>query len=166
MAPSEHRPSEPHSRPAGVEGDGMDRYPTYKDAASTSQANTGTKPTDSNLPRSRRTWAVPLMIGLAVFALVLIVRIVWGGINMGSTADEALTPGDPATPPPAASTPTPAGGGQGTVTGTEQPESPGSLDRDVQPQTQTSPGEVETTPGAVDVPGGDTTTPVQPAPAQ
>ncbi len=166
MAPSDHRPSEPTSRPAGVQGDGMDRYPTYNDARSTSHSETGTKPTDSALPRSRRTYALPLMIGLALFALVLIVRVIWGGINVGSTADEALSPGDPATPPPAAAATTPAGGGQAPVTATDQPEAPGSLDRDVQPQTQTSPGEVEATPGAVDVPGGQTTTPVQPAPAQ
>src|SRR3712207_6613500 len=149
MAPSDHRPSEPGSRPAGAEGDGMDRYPTYRDAGTSPHVATATKPTDTALPRSRRTYAWPLLIGLAVFALVLIIRIVWGGLNVASTAGEGTGGGGPAAPPPAATAPAgaaPAGEGA-AVTGTEQPETPGSLDRDVQPQTQSSPGEVESTPG-------------------
>ena len=40
------------------------------------------------------------------------------------------------------------------------------LERNEEAQTQTGPGEVEVTPSATDVPGGQTTTPVQTAPAQ
>ena len=163
MASSDHRPSEPTTRPAGVEGDGMDRYATYRDGPASPHQATATKPTDTALPRARRSYALPFLIGLAVFALVIIIRVVWGGVNVARTADEALTPGDTATPPPAAAAPT---GAQGTGTGTELPEAPGSLDRDVQPQTESGPGEVEATPGAVDVPGGESTTPVEPAPTQ
>ena len=167
MTSSDHGPSEPKARSSGAGSDGMDRYPTYQDGRGSAHPGTGTKPTDSGLPRSRKTSALPFIIGLAIFALAVIGYLVAGGFNMGRTTDDALTPGDPATPPPAASAPAgAAAGGPGTVTATEQPEAPGSLDRDVQPQTQSSPGEVEATPGAVDVPGGQSTTPVEPTPAQ
>jgi hypothetical protein len=155
MASSE-RPTDTNTRPAGVEGDGMDPYPTYHDRPGSRGKATGSKPTDVNLPRSRRTYALPILIGLIVFALVIIVRIFWGSMNMAVTTDDAMTPGDAASPP-AAEAPTASGAA---------PAAPVPLDEE-QPQTNAGPGEVEPTPGAVDVPGGDTTTPAgQPAAPQ
>lgn len=149
----------------------MDRYPTYKDgpampgSGSSATVGSGVKPTDVNLPRSRRTYALPLLIGLAVFAAVIIIRIVWGGINVASTSDEALTPGDAAAPPATASAPasaTPRAADPVTEIGA----SGNSAGEAAPAETRTSSGEVEATPGAVDVPGGATTTPVEPAPQQ
>jgi hypothetical protein len=162
MSVNDPRPTPGANRPAGVEGDGLEPYPTYHDSPAPSRGATGTKPTDVNLPRSRRTYSLPILIGLIVFALVIIVRIVWGSFNAGTTADEAMTPGDPAAPaavtaPATAETPSAP---------TETPEDSGNLGENEQPQTQTGPGEVEAGPGAIDVPGGATTEPVQPAPAQ
>src|SRR5688500_7600259 len=100
MAVSE-RPTTRPVQPAGVEGEGMDPYPTYHDGSTTPRPTTDNKPTDVGLPRSRRTYALPILIGLAVFALVIVIRIVWGSMNMAETTDEAMTPGDPASPPAA-----------------------------------------------------------------
>lgn len=171
MAGSDQRPPEPNVRPAGAEGDGMDRYPTYRDgpampsSGSSAPVGSGVKPTDVNLPRSRRTYALPLLIGLAVFAAIIIIRIVWGGINVTSTSDEALTPGDAATPPAAASAPASATP-QAAAPATEIGATANSSNEAAPAETQTSPGEVEAAPSAVDVPGGATTTPVEPAPQQ
>ena len=49
MAVTQRRP--------GVEGDGMDTYPTYRDGPVRPHRATATKPTDVALPRSRRTYA-------------------------------------------------------------------------------------------------------------
>lgn len=164
MAASE-RPTDTPARPAGSEGDGMDRYPTYRDGPETPHRVTETKPTDVGLPRSRRTFATPILIGLAVFALVIVIRIVWGSMNVASTTDDALSPGAPASPPVAASPGN--AGGAAPAAATQTPEAPGTLDRDVEAQTTTGPGETEATPGAVDVPGGaQTQSPGAPAPAQ
>ena len=157
------RPTDPNvsnSRPAGVDGDGLDAYPTYRDARSTSHAPTGQKPTDTNLPRSRRTFGLPMLLGLLAFALVIVIYLIAGGINMFATSEEAASGDGTAAPvagAPAASD-TPAFG--------EQAEAPGTLDQDVDAGGQTSPGEVEATPGAIDSPGGDITEPVGEAPAQ
>jgi hypothetical protein len=140
----------------------MDQYPTYRDAGTTPHQATTTKPTDVGLPRSRRTYALPIFIGLVVFALIIVIRIVWGSINMVATTEEAMTPGDAATPP-AAMAPATAGPPEAA---TETPEAEGTLDRDVEPQPAAGPGEVQSDPGAIDVPGGETTEPVAPAPAQ
>lgn len=147
------RPTNEPVRPAGAEGDGMDRYPTYRDGPETPHRVTATKPTDVGLPRSRRTFALPLLIGLAVFALVIIIRVVWGSMNMAGTADEALSPGRPASAPinaPATGAGAPAAETQGT-------EAPGTLDRDVEADSTTGAGDVEATPGGADVPGGTQT---------
>lgn len=150
------------NRPAGSDGDGLDAYPTYHDGPTTAGAAPQTRPTDTALSRSRRTYGWPLLIGLLIFALVIVIRIVWGGMNMAATSDAALTPADGAT--------TPVSGApvqQGTPTAADETaESPGTLDRDVEAQSQASPGEVEATPGSVDAPGGDVTQPVREAPAQ
>ena len=153
------RPSQP-ARPAGVEGDGMDAYPTYHDAATPPHEATTSKPTDTGLPRSRRTYALPIFIGLVVFGLVILIRIIWGSMNMAETADDAMTPGDAASPP-AATAPATA-----EPPATDTPEAAGTLDRDVEPETTTGTGEVQPTPGGIDVPGGETTAPTAPAPAQ
>lgn len=150
------RATETTARPAGVEGDGMEAYPTYRDGATIPHQATGTKPTDVNLPRSRRTYALPVLIGLLVFAAVIVIRIVWGSVNMASTADDALTPGDPASPPAAAA---PANAPAASTA------APLPLD-DEQPDATTGPGEVEPMPGAIDVPGGETTTRAGEVPAQ
>jgi len=165
MASSDQRPTEPSARPTGAEGDGMDRYPTYRDGPAMPHGGSGSagaKPTDVALPRSRRTYALPLLIGLGLFAAVIIIRIVWGGMNVASTSDEALSPGDPATPPPAASAPASATP-QAAAPATEIGGAEDTADQGAPAETQTSPGEIEATPGAVDVPGGATTTPVEPA---
>lgn len=153
------RPTSQPIQPAGTEGDGMESYPTYRDAATTPHKATATKPTDIGLPRSRRTYALPIFIGLAVFALIIVIRILWGSMNMVATTEDAMTPGDPASPPAAAA---PAAT-EPPVTETVAPEAEGTLDRDVEAQSPTGPGEVEAEPGAVDVPGGETTAPVAPA---
>lgn len=153
MASSE-RPTDTTTRPAGVEGDGMDQYPTYHDGPGSRGQATGSKPTDVNLPRSRRTYALPILIGLIVFALVIIVRIFWGSMNMAVVTDDAMTPGDPASPPVAGA----------PATSGADPAASAPLGEE-QPQATTGPGEVGPTPGAVDVPGGDATTPAGQAPA-
>jgi hypothetical protein len=113
----------------------MEPYPTYRDGPVTPHRATVTKPTDVGLPRSRRTYALPILIGLIAFALVILVRLVWGTFNAAEVTDEAFTPGDPAAP--AASAPAEdTGRGQAAPAETDQ---------------------VEETPGPIDVPGGETT---------
>ncbi len=153
-------PSAPPGRPAGAEGDGLDAYPTYRDGATTPHSATNTRPTDSDLPRSRRTFGLPLLIGILAFAAVLIIAVIGGGMNMFATSDEAEPESGAAAPVAGA----PAAGG--TTAQGEAPEAPGTLDRDVEVDTRTSPGEVEATPGAIDAPGGQVTEPVGEAPAQ
>jgi len=150
-------------QPAGAAGDGMDPYPTYHDrpASHGTAGATGAKPTDVGLPRSRRTYALPILIGLLVFAAVIIIRIVWGGMNMAAT--DISEPGDPASPVAA-----PAAAGATPAAGIDVPESDLGANRDAQAQPATGPGEIEATPGPADVPGGATTSPVEPGtlPAQ
>ncbi len=105
MASPEPGTTEPTTRPAGIAGDGDDRYPTYHDARSNPHPSTGTKPTDTDLPRSRRTTALPFLIGLILFALAVIGYLVMGGLNFGRMTEEALTPGGHDKPPPAPATP-------------------------------------------------------------
>lgn len=149
-----------NARPAGVEGDGLDSYPTYHDGRSTPHTATNTRPTDTNLPRSRRTFGLPFLIGILAFAAVIVIYLITGGINMFATSEEA-EPEDAASAPVAgapAAADMPAAG--------EQAEAPGTLDQDVEAGGQTSPGQVEATPGAIDSPGGEITEPVGQAPAQ
>jgi hypothetical protein len=101
-----------------------------------------------------------MLIGLIVFALVIVVYLVMGGMELTRTTDEALTPGDAATPTNSATT------GAPDNMGTDVPEGEGEQDADAQAQPGTGPGAVEAAPGGIDVPGGSTTTPVTPAPAQ
>jgi hypothetical protein len=160
MADPDRRTTDP-VQPPGVEGEGMDSYPTYRDGPVPPHVTTGTKPTDTNLPMRKRTTPWPILIGLILFALVIIIRIGWGAFNTARTTDDAMTPGDPATP--TATAPASQTNAVGTAnTPVPGPETPGSLDRNVQPQTGTGPGAVEATPGAIDVPGGNTTTPPTP----
>jgi hypothetical protein len=110
--------------------------------------------------RSQRTFALPFLIGLLAFAAVIVIYLITGGINMFATSDEAA-PEDASSAPVAgapAAADMPAGG--------EQAETPGTLDRDVDAGSQTSPGQVEAAPGAIDSPGGELTEPVGEAPAQ
>jgi hypothetical protein len=139
----------------------MDRYPTYRDGPVTPHAASADKPTDTNLPRSRRTSGLPILIGVVLFGIVVALYLFTGLFNTARTTDDALTPGDAAAP--AASTP--ATDAPATA-GTDVPEGEGALDADAQAQPATGPGEVEADPGGIDVPGGDITTPVQEAPAQ
>ncbi|HWT30043.1 MAG TPA: hypothetical protein VN240_03345 [Propylenella sp.] len=150
MAASNPRPTDGNVQPAGSAGDGMDPYPTYRDGLVPPHVASGTKPTDSNLPLRRRTHAWPMLIGLALIAAVVIGYLLMGGINTVRTTDDAMSPGGPAATAPAADA---SGAG-------------GVLERNEEAQTQTGPGEVEVTPSATDVPGGETTTPVQTAPSQ
>jgi hypothetical protein len=162
MATTNTRPVETVHQPEGVEGDGMDPYPTYRDGAVPPHHATGTKPTDVGLPRSRRTYAMPILIGLIVFALIIALRVIWGSINVARTTDEAMTPGDAGAPPtaeaPAAAPPAPSA--------TATPDAPGSLDSDIPPQSTTGPAEAAPTPGAADVPGGAAGETTQPSTAQ
>jgi hypothetical protein len=159
MASPERRPTDRTTQPAGVEGEGLDPYPTYRDGPVPPHRATGAKPTDVNLPKARRTYAWPIAIGLAVFALVILIRLLWGSFQAVESTPEAMSPGDPATPAvtaPAAEEPPAAAA--------DTAETEGTLDEDVDIQTGTGPGEVEADPGPADVPGGATTTPVEPAP--
>ena len=56
MADPDRNPR-PQTQPPGVEGEGLDPYPTYRDGPTTPHRATSTKATDVNLPRSRRTSA-------------------------------------------------------------------------------------------------------------
>jgi hypothetical protein len=148
MVTTARRPIDPPRQPAGIEGEGMDPYPTYRDGPTTPHRATASKPTDVGLPIARRTYALPILIGLAVFALVIIARILWGGFQMAESTDEAMTPGDaPAVSAPAA--PAASEAPEGSL-----PETEGSLDEDVQPDATTGPAAIGEAPGAIDVPGG------------
>lgn len=155
MATIDPAPTNSSQRPAGASGDGMDAYPTYRDGPTTPHRAGSGKPTDVGLPRSRRTYATPILIGLVVFAAVIIVRLVWGGFQLASTTDEAMTPGGPA-----AST-TPATSPASSSTSDAASGQAGTLNRDAEPAQQAGPGQVGAEPNAADVPGGATTTPVQ-----
>jgi hypothetical protein len=158
MATTARRPIDPPRQPDGVEGEGMDPYPTYRDGPTTPHRATTSKPTDVGLPIGRRTYALPILIGLAVFALVIIARVLWGGFQMAESTDEAMNPGDaPAVSAPAA--PAASETGEGSL-----PESEGSLDEDVQLDTTTGPAAVGAEPGPVDVPGGGAGAGEAPAP--
>jgi hypothetical protein len=159
MASPQRRPTDGTTQPAGVEGEGLDPCPTYRDGPVPPHRTTSAKPTDVNLPRARRTYAWPIAIGLALFALIILIRLLWGSFQAVESTPEAMSPGDPATPAvtaPSAEEPLDA------ATGASEAE--GTLDEDVQLQTGAGPGEVGAEPGPADVPGGATTTPVEPAP--
>ena len=162
MAAIDPRPIDGTVQPAGSAGDGMDPYPTYRDGAVPPHVASGTKPTDSNLPLRRRTHAWPMLIGLALIAVVIIAYLLMGGINTVRTTDDAMSAGGPATTVPAADAPA----GDAQTAPTNASGAGGVLERNEEAQTQTGPGEVEVTPSATDVPGGETTTPVQTAPSQ
>ncbi len=154
MANIDRTPSSPTVQPAGVEGEGLDPYPTYRDGPITPHAATVEKPTDVGLPRSRRTSGLPMLLGLAAIALVFIVMyVLWGGMNLVRSTDEAAVPGGPASPP--AST--------ATAPATDSPAATGSLGQGEAPAAS-GPGTVEPTPGPIDVPGGETTTPATTTP--
>jgi hypothetical protein len=140
MATAERRIPSPNAQPPGVEGEGLDPYPTYRDGPTTQHRVTVTKPTDVGLPRSRRTYALPILIGLIAFALVIIVRIIWGSFNAVEATDEAMTPGDAAVP--AASEP--------------------AADSAAEQSPPAETDQVGDEPGPVDVPGGETSDPPEP----
>ena len=164
MAAIDPRPTDRPVQPTGAAGDGMDPYPTYRDGPVPPHVASGTKPTDSNLPMRRRTTPWPMLIALALAAIVVIAYLILGGINTVSTTDEAMSPGGPAATAPPADATTPAGDAQGAPT--DSSGAGGVLERNEEAQTQTGPRGVEATPSATDVPGGQTTTPVQTAPQQ
>ena len=142
----------------------MDSYPTYHDAPDNTLAGaTGTRPTDPNLPQSRRTSGRPILIGVVAFAAVVLIYVMWSLFNMGQTTDDAMTPGDAATP---AATDLGAPTVPGTAIDTSEAPATGepALDTDVQPATGSpAPGSVPATPGAIDVPGtGSNRDPVPP----
>lgn len=160
MAVSNRRPGDDEGVPPAA-AEGMDPYPTYRDGPVPPHVATASRPTDVRLPRSRRTYALPILIGLIVFGLVILIRLLWGGVQLVESSDEATTPADASTPAATA----PAEGSTAATGGA--PEAEGTLDRDVQPDAGgAGPGEVGAEPGPVDVPGGATTTPAEPAPQQ
>jgi hypothetical protein len=145
-------------QPPGVQGEGLDPYPTYRDGPQTPHRATGTKPTDVSLPKSQRTYWLPMFLALIVFALVVLVRLIWGGAEVASTSDGSVDAAGSGTPAIEAPADAPA---SSAVT---NPETEGSFDEDIRPDTQTGPGDVGEAPGPVDVPGGATTTdPAAPA---
>ena len=162
MANPDRRPGDDEGVPPAA-AEGMDPYPTYRDGPVPPHVATASRPTDVRLPRSRRTYALPILIGLVVFGLVILIRLLWGGVQLVESTDEALTSGDATTPAASA----PAEAGSATATG-DAPETDETLDRDVRPDTggAADPGEVGAEPGPIDVPGGATTTPVEPVPQQ
>ncbi len=104
-----------------------------------------------------------MLLALALIAAAIIAYLLVGGINALRTTDDAMSPGGPATevaPAPAGAT------GDAQTAPTDSSAADTSLGSDEEVQTETGPGEVEATPGAIDVPGGEATTPVQTAPAQ
>jgi hypothetical protein len=136
------------TQPSGVEGEGLDPYPTYRDGPAIPHRATSTKPTDVELPRSRRTNSGPMLVGLIVFALAIIGLIVWASVRTTDISDEGLTP--PETPPAAEAAATPDAAPL----------------RENEADASAGPGEVDAAPGPADVPGGETTTPVEPEPAE
>jgi hypothetical protein len=149
MADPQRRPTDTTVQPAGVEGEGLDPYPTYRDGPVSPHHATGTKPTDVGLPPGRRSYWMPFFIALVVFGLIILARILWSGAELATSSDEALTP------EPAAS--------ETTAT---SPDAAPPVSQDEQSATEGAPGAVNETPGAIDVPGGETTDPVRPEPAQ
>jgi hypothetical protein len=142
MADPLRGPNQPERQPPGVEGEGLDPYPTYRDGPSSPHAATTGKPTDTGLPISRRTRPGPIVIALLIFALLVIFYLVWGSLKMSSGGE--VVPSLPDTP----------------ATSLESSEEqPGSPDENMQMETETGPGEVTGEPGPVDVPGGATTSP-------
>lgn len=135
----------PDTQPDGVDGEGLDPYPTYRDGPVSPHAATTTKPTDVGLPQSERTNQTPVLIGMIVFVLAVLGLIAWATLRTASTP-EGLTP--PETPSAAESAATPDSGVR---------------DLAPQPDAQTGPGSIGAQPGPADVPGGEATTP---APAQ
>jgi hypothetical protein len=102
-------------QPPGVEGDGMDPYPTYREGPTTPHHATASKPTDTDLPRSRRSYALPMLLGLVVFGLIVLAYALWGGVNAVRTAngvppgnEAPATTGSVKTPAPPAEVPAPA----------------------------------------------------------
>src|SRR5687767_11007598 len=91
------RTSTPERQPPGVAGEGLDPYPTYRDGPTTPHRVTSTKATDVNLPRARRTYALPILLALAVFALVIVGRLLWQAVETVD-ADAPFAVEDPATP--------------------------------------------------------------------
>lgn len=167
MAAIDPRTSGPRAtgpvQPAGAEGDGLDSYPTYRDGPVPPHVATVTKPTDTNLPLRRRTSAWPMLLALALIAAAVLGYLLLGGINALRTTDDAMSPGGPATEV----APAPAGAaGDAQSAPTDSSNAGGVLERNEEVQTDTGPGQVEATPGPVDVPGGEATTPVQTAPSQ
>jgi hypothetical protein len=148
MATIERRPLEATSRPPGAEGDGMDAYPTYRDGPTTPHVATATKPTDIGLPPARRTHASAYLIGLIVFAVVVLGFVLWGAFRLADRSEDVLAPEGAAAP--AATAPT-----------SSEPAPDATLNADQQPQSKTGPADVKATPGAVDVPGEGTGAPAQ-----
>lgn len=138
----------PEAQPDGVDGEGMEPYPTYRDGPVSPHAATTTKPTDVGLPQAERTSQMPMLIGLIAFAVVVLGLIAWATLRTTSTP-EGLTP--PETPSTA-----------------ESAATPDSSVRELapQPDARTGPGEIDAAPGSIDVPGGEATTPPAPEPAQ
>ncbi len=157
MADPQRRPTDEGVPPAAAEG--MDPYPTYRDGPVSPHDATASKPTDVGLPRSRRTSASPMLIGLIAFALIVLAYLLWAAMQMTGSTDEAMTPGEAATP--AATAPAEA---EAPAAAGDAPEAQGRLDRDVEADAAAGPGEVGPEPGAADVPGGDAAEPVEPAP--
>ena len=147
MAESARRPV-PETQPRGVEGEGLDPYPTYRDGPRLPHNPTSSKPTDVGLPQARRTSSTPILMGLIAFALVIIGLIVWASVWTATTSEEGLAP--PESPPVA----------EAAATSDE-----GAI-RESEPAARAGPGEIGETPGPADVPGGDAAAPVESEPAQ
>jgi len=160
MADPARRPIDDTTQPPGVEGEGLDPYPTYRDGPSVPHRATASKPTDVAIPRSQRTYAFPMLIGLVVFGIIVLVYLTFALFEMVRTTDEALSPGDPAAPA-ASSTAAPE-----TAPPEAAADSGPGFDTDVELDTRAGPGEVGETPGAIDVPGGATTEPTDSSPGQ
>lgn len=158
MATSPRRPEAPPPNPGLADSEGQDAYPTYRTGDVPPHLETTSRPTDTNLPFTRRTSGKPLFIGVIAFALVVLVYFLWGGFNMVRTTDDAMTPGDPASAPVA---------GEVSDSAASPAIDPGATD-DVPAgvagsgaaDATTSPGAVTAEPGAIDVPGGAVTEPV------
>ena len=128
-----------HDPDAGpVETEGQEAYPTYHDRPDSVGTPVGTRPTDANLPQSRRTVGSPMLLGILAFAAALIVIIAIATINL------VKMPADSAAP-----TETSIGAPMTSIDGAT-----GSFDSDTGSTASPPAGSPPPTPSAVDVPGG------------
>jgi hypothetical protein len=61
-----------------AEGDRPDPFAASRESAPRSHRIAVPDPNDIGLPRAGRSYVLPVIIALAVFALIIVVRVIWG----------------------------------------------------------------------------------------